>query len=131
MKAVETLFSVFVVICFSGGCVLGDLIIYQKTYDFMLYLFPIVDRFPKYEKFVLCSQIKNGVLDIARGIVRANKSRHKKSLLFDLDVKLEELRLLVRFSHDRKYLTTKSYEYASKLIAEIGRLLGGWIKSQG
>jgi len=110
---------------------LNDLIIFQKIYDFMVYFFPIVDRFPKYEKFVLCSQIKNCVLDIARGVIRANKSRHKKSFLFDLDVKLEELRFLVRFSHDRRFLSTKSYEHASKFLAEIGRLLGGWIKSQG
>ena len=107
-----------------------DLVILQKIYDFMIYFFPIVDRFPKREKFVLCSQIKNCVLDIAKEIVRANKSRNKKPILYELDVKLEELRLLIRFSYDRRFLSPKSYEHSSKLLAEIGRLLGGWIKSQ-
>ena len=97
----------------------------------MMYLFPIVDRFPKYEKFVLCTQIKNCAIGIARQIIRANKSRNKRVDLYDIDVSIEELRLLVRFSHDRKYLSCKSYEETSKRVNEIGRLLGGWIKSAG
>jgi len=108
-----------------------NLTIYQRVYDFMLYLFPIVDRFPRYEKFVLCTQIKNCVLEIARKIIRANKSRNKRPLLYDIDVSIEELRMLIRFSHDRKYLSHKSYEETSKRVNEIGRLLGGWIKSPG
>jgi len=108
-----------------------NLIIYQKVYDLMLYLFPIVDRFPKFEKFVLCTQIKNCVLEIARTIIRANKSRNKRSILYNIDVSIEEFRLLIRFSHDRKYLSHKSYEETSKRINEIGRLLGGWMKSPG
>lgn len=108
---------------------MNDLVIFQKVYDFMLYFFPIVDRFPRYEKFVLCTQIKNCTLDIAREVVRANKSRSKKPILYGIDIRLEELRMLVRFSRDRRFLSLKSYEHSSKLLSEIGRLLGGWIKS--
>ncbi|MCL4491223.1 MAG: diversity-generating retroelement protein Avd [Nitrospirae bacterium] len=110
---------------------MNDLVIYQKAYDFTLYLFPIVEKFPKHEKFVLCTHIKSCVLDIARLIIRANKSRTKKAILYDIDVKIEELKFLLRLSHDRKYLSNKSYEHSSKLLLEIGRLLGGWIKSVG
>ena len=106
-----------------------ELIIYQKTYDLMLYLFPIVDRFPKHEKFVLCTQIKNCVLDITRKIIRANKHLNKRPFLYDIDIAIEELRLLIRFSHERRYLSGKSYAETSKRLNEIGRLLGGWIKS--
>ena len=95
----------------------------------MEWFFPIVDNFPKYEKFVLCTQIKNLVLEIARIIIRANKSSSKKRFLYRIDVKLEELKLLIRFAHERKYLSHGKYENASKKVAEIGRLLGGWIKS--
>jgi len=35
---------------------------------------------------------------------------------------------MIRFSHQRKYLSNKKYEHAIKLLNEIGRLLGGWIK---
>ncbi|MEW6115681.1 MAG: diversity-generating retroelement protein Avd [Nitrospirota bacterium] len=110
---------------------MNDLVIYQKVYDFTLYLFPIVEKFPKHEKFVLCTHVKSCVLDIARLIIRANKSRTKKAILYDIDVRIEELKFLLRLAHDRKYLSNKSYEHSSKLLLEIGRLLGGWIKSVG
>ncbi len=108
-----------------------NLIIYQKAYDFALYLFPIVDKFPKHEKFVLSTHVKGCLLDITRLIIAANKSRDKRQLFKHIDVRIEELKFLLRFAHDRKYLAHKSYEHAGKLAVEIGRLLGGWIKSAG
>ena len=110
---------------------MDNLVIYQKVYDFTLYLFPVVDKFPKHEKFVLCTHIKSCVLDIARDIIRANKSRNKRPILYDIDVRIEEMKFLLRLAHDRKYLSHKSYEHSSKLMTEMGRLLGGWIKSVG
>ena len=110
---------------------MDSLIIYQKVYDFTLYIFPIVDKFPKHEKFVMCTHIKSCVLDMTRLVIQANKSRKKRPILYDIDVKIEELKFLLRLAHDRKYLAHKSYEHSSKLVVEIGRLLGGWIKSAG
>ena len=95
----------------------------------MVWFFPIVDNFPKYEKFVLCTQIKNLVLDIARIIITAQKSKSKLRFLYRIDVKIEELRFLVRFAHERKYLSHKKYENTAKKVNEIGKILGGWIKS--
>lgn len=37
---------------------------YQKTYDFLLYLYPILSQFPKFEKFALQSQIKTAVFEL-------------------------------------------------------------------
>jgi len=110
---------------------MDSLIIYQKVYDFTLYIFPIVDKFPKHEKFVMCTHIKSCVLDMTRLVIQANKSRNKRPILYDIDVKIEELKFLLRLAHYRKYLAHKSYEHSSKLVVEIGRLLGGWIKSAG
>ncbi|MFH1245978.1 MAG: diversity-generating retroelement protein Avd [Candidatus Omnitrophota bacterium] len=106
-----------------------ELIIYQKVYDFMCYFFPLVERFPKSEKFVLCAQVKNGVWDILKLIIRANKSRNKTPLLFEIDVLLVQVKTMVKFAHQRRYLSTQKWEHAGKLLAEIGRLLGGWLKS--
>lgn len=108
-----------------------DLVIYQRMYDFMLYLFPIVDRFPRHEKFALCVNIKNCCIETARLIARANKARNKRPLLFDIDIGLEELRLLLRLARDRRHLSNRSYEHSSRQIGEVGRLLGGWLKAVG
>jgi len=108
-----------------------ELKLYQKLTDFALYIFPIVDKFPKFEKFALCTQIKNCVIDLIRLCIRANKSRSKRPILYDLDVKFEELKFLLRFAHARKYLSHNSFRHSAERLIEIGKVLGGWIKSVG
>ena len=103
------------------------LIIYQKTYDFILYFYGVVAKFPKHEKFTLQTQLKNCILEFLRLIVRANKSDTKKRLLYEADVSLEEFRTLVRLSHDLRYINPRQYGNISEKLSEIGRLLGGWI----
>ena len=39
---------------------------YQKTYDFLLYLYPILSQFPKFEKFALHSKNKTSVFKIIK-----------------------------------------------------------------
>jgi four helix bundle protein len=108
--------------------VITDLKLWQKCEDFIDYFYPIVDRFPKSEKFALCSQIKNVCYEIMHIIVETNKSQSKKSGWFKADVKLEILRWFVRHSHKRGYLSGKSLEVAAKRLDEIGRIIGGLIK---
>jgi len=108
---------------------LSELVIYQKHYDLMLYAFPIINRFPRNQRFVLGQQIQNCMVDIARNIVRANKQRSKKSTLFQIDIQLEELRLLIRLAKDLHILAVKQYGIMAERMNEIGRLLGGWMKT--
>ena len=72
-----------------------ELKIYQKHYDLILYAFPIINRFPKAQRFVLGQQIQNCLLDIAKLIVQANKQRGKLPTLAEIDIELEKLRLLI------------------------------------
>lgn len=107
-----------------------DLDIYQKHYDFMCYFFPVVDNFPKREKFVLCTSIKNITLKIFDLIIEANETYGSKlRFLNRIDLQLEKLRLQVRFAKDMTHLSPRKYEIVVKKIDEIGCLLGGWIKS--
>ena len=104
------------------------LVLYQKIYDFLLYIYPIIARYPKYEKFTLQTQTKNCVIDLEKSIIKANKSNVKKSHLYEADALLEELKMLIRLAHDLRYIAPRQYGTISKKIAEIGALLGGLIK---
>jgi len=103
-------------------------VLWQKAEDFVEYIFPVLDRFPKYEKFALTSQIKNMCYTILKQIIRTNKLKHKIQGLYEIDVQLEMLRWLIRHSHRRKYLSHRSYETAARMVNEIGRIVGGLIK---
>ena len=106
-----------------------ELIIYQKLYDMILYSFPIIGRFPKDQRFVLGQQIQNEMLEIGKMVVHANKLKQKRGKLYEIDIELEKLRLLVRLAKDLGFLTTRKYGHHCERLDEIGRLLGGWLKA--
>jgi len=110
---------------------LEDLKILQKTYDMILYGNICLKQFPKSEKYALASDIKQSMYTLLRLIIAANKRYYKKTTLQEIDVELDTLRTLIRLSADSelRYLTLKKYENWSRMLNEIGKMLGGWIKA--
>lgn len=108
-----------------------DFKILQKTYDMILYGNICLKQFPKHERYVLAADIRKGMYNLLKLIIRANKKYYKKTTLQELDIELDTLRALIRLAADPqlKYLSVKKYENWSKMLNEIGRMLGGWIKS--
>lgn len=106
-----------------------ELIIFEKMYELNLWLFPMVSKFPKAERFVLGQQIESVALRITMGIMHANSEKIKIPRLRQVSVELDMLRVLIRLAHDLRFMTTKQYGHASERITEVGRLLGGWMKS--
>lgn len=131
-----------------------ELVLYQKIYDFLLYIYPVIAKYPKFEKFALQTQTKNCVMDMLRCVIKANKSRTgKASKLYEADALLEELRMLFRLANDLSegqkngagaaapgggdiaekakrtvYISKRQSEIVGKKLVEIGCLLGGLIK---
>lgn len=107
-----------------------NLKLYQKTYDFLLYIYPILNGFPKFEKFSLQMQIKNAIFEMLKSIIRFQKTG-TKSHIYNADVELQFIKILVRLSYDLKYpaMSKHRYEVLSKYLAEMGFIIGGLIKS--
>ena len=106
-----------------------DLQILQKTYDMILYSQSPLNQFPKFEKHVLAAEIRKTMNNLLSLIITANKKYYKKTTLQEIDVELEKLRTFIRLSKDLKYIDIKKYEVWSRLLTEIGRMLGGWMKT--
>ncbi|MCX6740881.1 MAG: four helix bundle protein, partial [Candidatus Parcubacteria bacterium] len=77
---------------------LQDLVIFQKTYDFILWLYPAVNKFPKSQRFVLGQQIENRAIQVLKDIIVANQEMNKATALKKTSVDLDELRILIRLS---------------------------------
>jgi len=108
---------------------LHELKIYQKMYDLILYAFPIINKMPRNSRFTLGQKIIDEMLEIAMMISWANRERDKRRTLWEIDGKLDQLRLLIRLAKDLTLLNYQSYGQMSERITEIGRLLGGWTKT--
>lgn len=61
--------------------------------------------------------------------VVASKRYHKKTTIQDLDIELAMLKNMIRVSHDLQYIDSKKYELWSRNLSEIGKMVGGWLKS--
>ncbi len=113
---------------FQEISMLDDLIIYQKIYDFILWLYPVVNKFPKSQRFVLGQRIENKTLDLIHSMIAANLERDKTAALKQASVELDELRILIRLSKDLRLVSVRQYGIAAEKTNEIGRLLSGWSK---
>jgi four helix bundle protein len=107
-----------------------ELKILQKVFDMMGYAYKALAQYPKGEKFALVADIKRCMDLILERVIEANKKYYKKTTLQELDVEVEKLKAYIRLSYNLGFLPVKKYEIWSGQVVEIGRMVGGWIKSQ-
>lgn len=110
---------------------LHDLKLFQRTYEFLLWVKQIVQKFAKAHKYALGLQLESETLALLQSIVRANMARDKRAPIGECLVRFETVRVLVRASKDFKLITVRQYEFACERLAEIGKMLGGWQKYAG
>lgn len=101
----------------------------ERAYQFLVWLLPTLDRFPRRQKFLLGDRIETTALDVLDGLVEATYTRSRGRLLETVNLRLDKLRLLLRLAHELELLDHRRYEHAARGIDEIGRLVGGWIKA--
>lgn len=101
----------------------------EKNYQFLLWLIPTVDKFPRSQKFTLGDRIQSSALDVQESLIAATYSEKSSSHLYAANLHLEKLRMLMRLSHDLEFLDLRRYEFSARAIEEIGRMVGGWIKA--
>lgn len=107
----------------------------EKIYEMILYGSPALMQFPKSEKYVLASKIRETMYRMFELAVTIEKKYYKKTTLQELDVELDVLRHLVRMAADKRLypnqtpcLPMKKYEHWARLLDEIGRMIGGYKK---
>ena len=106
-----------------------DLIVLQKTYDMIQYGYQCLRQYPKSEKHTLAAQTKQAMFGLLEAVIRANKQYYKKKAIQEADIQLAVLRYYVRLGMDLGFLAAKKYEHWAAANAEIGRLIGGWLRS--
>ncbi len=103
-----------------------ELPIIQLTYDLIKWYVPILNRLPRDHKFGLGDRMVTALYDLLDGFVTARYSRNKRPLLDTLSGKLDILQYQTRLLFDFKLVDINHYEYASRLLDDLGRQLTGW-----
>jgi hypothetical protein len=107
-----------------------DMVIFTRTFDLLTWLLPCCQKFPKAQRFIVTKRLEDAALDFQEALFHANAHRGTVRLqhLRDADAHLNTLRLYLRFAFQWGWLSSGQYEHVSKMVAEIGKLLGGWLK---
>jgi hypothetical protein len=104
--------------------------LFVRTYDFLLWLIPKIQRFPRSHRFGIAERIQRLALDFQDSIVKAGKlsGNERYLVLLQADIQLAQLRHWMRFTRDLKLIDLGEYEHSARMLAEVGRLLGAWLK---
>ena len=105
--------------------------IFAKTYDLLLWLLPATTKFRRDQRFVLARAVQETALRFQEQLIEAGMGRDvaRADALAAADVSLTKLRFYLRLCKDLALFTLNQYRHVSEMIAEIGRLLGGWRRS--
>lgn len=107
-----------------------DMPIFTRTFDFLTWLLPITNHFPKAQRFTVTQRLLNAAFDLRERLEIANARRGSERLKYlqAADESLSQVRLYLRLAAKWDWLTAGQYRHAAEMEAEIGRLLGGWKK---
>ena len=106
-----------------------DLIIYQKYIDLINYVYVLLKKYPKSEKFALVSEIRANMFKTLQKILVISHEYERNSklkTLNELDALINMHKFYTRFSYNQRYINSSNYMEWSKKIIEIGKIAGGW-----
>lgn len=88
-------------------------------------------HFSKNSRYTLGQKIDSLFLEVIENIVKAGYSDKTEKLIFlkRASVKIDLLKFFLQIAWEIKSLDNKKYIRLSEKLDEVGRMLGGWIKS--
>ena len=108
----------------------GDMILQVRLFDLLAWLLPKAEAFPRPHRLTVTRRLMDAALDAQESVFEAQGRRGAERLaaLKTADIALNRLRLYLRLAHHWHWLNDGQYAHVSEMVAEIGRMLGGWLK---
>jgi hypothetical protein len=103
--------------------------VFHRLYTLTGWFLDRIEKFPKNARFTFGQRLTDRLLGVIERIVRAAYGVRRKENLEAANTELEVIRVLARLSKDRHYVNVSQYEYAIGELLEIGKMVGGWLKS--
>lgn len=105
--------------------------IFAKTYELYKIFYEYLLTFPKKDRYTLGQKCEIRLLNLLESIiVSGNLSKQEKfPFLKQASLNLDILKILFRLGKDLKVIDNKKYLVLETHLQEIGRMLGGWIKT--
>ncbi|MCB0318624.1 MAG: diversity-generating retroelement protein Avd [Bdellovibrionales bacterium] len=108
-----------------------DIPIIQSSYKFYLELQSYQKQISKNTRYTLWKKCENCSLRILEMLIQAGYLNQKQRLnqLITISAQIDMLRIFLRLAFDTKVFNQKKHIEFLTSLDEIGRMLGGWLKS--
>jgi len=105
-----------------------ELKLYQKSYDFLIWVFAKTEGFPKSKRFSIGQRLENLFLDFIVLVNNLHYIKEKKRKLIKISAIFDEIKLMLKLCYDTKLISQKSFAFSLGYTEEIGSMIGGFIK---
>ncbi|HPD08044.1 MAG TPA: four helix bundle protein [Patescibacteria group bacterium] len=105
---------------------IDNLLVFQKTYDWLLWIKSATERFSRVHKYSLGQQLQIESINLLKKIIIANQQKNKFAAINECLTQKEIVKVLVRLSKDYSLFDNRQYEFAAQRLLEIDRMLLGW-----
>ncbi len=108
-----------------------EMVIMTRSFDFLTWLLPATNNFPRAHRHTVTRRLLDAAFDLREHLEAANRrqGRARMNKLQAADEALDRVRVYVRLAARWHWLKEGQYRHAAEMMAEIGRLLGGWQKA--
>ena len=94
----------------------------EAHFQFLMWLVPAIEKFPRTQKFLLGDRIQTTALDVLECLIEATYTRDRKGQLARANLGIEKLRFFFRLAVELHYLDRRRYQHAARTLDEIGRI---------
>jgi hypothetical protein len=108
-----------------------DVPIFKKSYELYKDFYSFRSSISRQDRYTIWQRCETMILEVLEGILTASQSSKcdKLPVLEKVSQKLNFLRVFTRLMKEIKSMDNRKYILLQQNIDEIGKMLGGWIKS--
>jgi hypothetical protein len=112
------------------GYAMPDSPIFARCDELVLWVLRATVHYPRPYRAALGRATQEAALLLQRELIAAARRKDKRQALQAADEALSELRILLRQGQALALLSLSQYAHVARIADEVGRLIGGWRKSQ-
>ena len=101
----------------------------ESHYRFIIWLVPVLDGFPRSQRFLLGDRVQGIAMDVLESLIDATHPLQRGAHLAQANLGIEKLSFLCRIARDLRHLDRRRYEHSARCLDETGRRIGAWSKA--